>query len=231
MVRYLIALCPLFDKDIGMSYTLEHFGKTFHQRVEQACEALKQGQGIVLVDDHDRENEGDLIFPAETITPQQMNQLIQDCSGIICLCLTPEKAKQLSLQPMVTQNTSPYQTAFTISIEAKTGVTTGVSAHDRWTTVRAAIQDGASSQDLNYPGHIFPLIARSQGVLERRGHTEGSIDLVSLAGLKPASVLCELMNRDGTMKNLSELMEYAIEQQYPALSVEDIYQYRLAKMK
>ncbi len=210
-----------------MSYTLEQFGKTFHQRVEQACEALKQGKGVVLVDDEDRENEGDLIFAAANITVQQMNQLIQDCSGIICLCLTPEKAEQLSLKPMVTQNTSPYQTAFTISIEAKTGVTTGVSAHDRWTTVRTAIQDGASSKDLNYPGHIFPLIARTQGVLERRGHTEGSVDLLSLAGLKPASVLCELMNRDGSMKKLSELIKYAIEHQYPVVSVEDIYQFRL----
>lgn len=211
-----------------MSNHLAQFGKNFQQRTERACEALKQGRGIILVDDEDRENEGDLIFAATNITPQQVNQLIQDCSGIICLCLTAEKAQQLSLQPMVTHNTSQYQTAFTISIEAKTGVTTGVSAQDRWTTIHTAIQPNASANDLNRPGHIFPLIARPDGVLERRGHTEGSVDLTQIAGLQPGAVLCELMNRDGSMKKMAELIEYALSHDYPILSVEDIYQYRLA---
>jgi len=167
-------------------------------RVITACKALQQGKGIILVDDEERENEGDLIFPAATITTKQVNQLIQDCSGIVCLCITLAIAKQLNLQPMVKSNTSSYQTAFTTSIEAKIGVTTGVSAHDRWVTIQTAIQDSASSNDLNQPGHIFPLIAKENGVLTRRGHTEGSIDIMILAGFKPAAVLCELMNKDGT---------------------------------
>lgn len=128
---------------------------------------------------------------------------------------------------MVLQNTSPYQTAFTTSIEAKTGITTGVSAHDRWMTIQTAIKNSSSINDLNQPGHIFPLIARNGGVLERRGHTEGSIDLMKISGLNPSSVLCELMNKDGTMKKLPELVEYALAHHLPLLSVEDIYQYRI----
>jgi 3,4-dihydroxy 2-butanone 4-phosphate synthase len=205
---------------------LEAFGRHFTDRVHRASEALRNGQGIVLVDDENRENEGDLIFAAEKISIENVNQLIQDCSGIICLCLTDQKANELSLKPMVTHNTSPYQTAFTISIEAKKGITTGVSAHDRWMTIHTAVKDGASIEDLNQPGHVFPLIARKNGVLDRRGHTEGSVDLMRLANLNPSAVLCELMNKDGTMKKLPELIEYALELQLPLLSVEDIYQYR-----
>lgn len=215
----------IFDKDIGMSY-LELFGHTYLERVQSACQALQLGRGIVLVDDEDRENEGDLIFAAEKISIADVNQLIQDCSGIICLCLTEEKAKSLSLAPMVFKNTSPYQTAFTISIEAKHGITTGVSAHDRWKTIQTAVQEESSIQDLSQPGHVFPLIARANGVLERRGHTEGSVDLMRLAHLNPSAVLCELMNKDGTMKKLPELAEYAKTHSLPLLSVEDIFQYR-----
>lgn len=204
------------------------FGENATQRVLRAAEAFKRGQGVVLVDDAHRENEGDLIFAAETITPQQVNQLIQDCSGIICLCLTPEKAGILELSPMVPtdQNSSAYQTAFTVSIEAKFGVTTGVSAMDRYTTIKAAIAHDATAATLNRPGHLFPLIARKNGVFERRGHTEGCIDLTRIAQLTPAAVLCELMNHDGTMKKIPELIEYAHQHQYPLLSIEDIYQYR-----
>jgi 3,4-dihydroxy 2-butanone 4-phosphate synthase len=211
-----------------MSY-LENFGQTFVERVEAACRSLQAGQGIVLVDDENRENEGDLIYSAEKISIADVNQLIQDCSGIICLCLTQEKATQLSLTPMVARNTSPYQTAFTISIEAKKGITTGVSAHDRWLTIRTAAQPNSSIEDLSQPGHVFPLIARPNGVLERRGHTEGSVDLMRLAGLIPSAVLCELMNKDGTMKKLPELAEYARTNRLPLLSVEDIVQYRKTK--
>lgn len=212
-----------------MSNELLAFGKTHQDRIERACHAFQQGQGVILVDDADRENEGDLIFAAETITVSQVNQLIQDCSGIVCLCLTPEKAQELSLQPMVSKNTSTFHTAFTVSIEAKVGVTTGVSAHDRWVTIHTAIQDSALPLDLNRPGHVFPLIARTNGVLERRGHTEGSVDLATIAGLKPAAVLCELMNNDGTMKKMPELIEYAEKNHYPILSIEDIYDYRCRK--
>ncbi len=210
-----------------MSNELLAFGKTAQERIERACHAFQQGQGVILVDDADRENEGDLIFAAETITVTQVNQLIQDCSGIVCLCLTPAKALALSLHPMVSENTSRFHTAFTVSIEAKVGVTTGVSAHDRWVTIHTAIQDNAQPQHLNRPGHVFPLIARANGVLERRGHTEGSVDLATIAGLKPAVVLCELMNNDGTMKKMPELIEYAKEHQYSILSIEDIYAYRI----
>lgn len=208
-----------------MSYLMP-FGKSYLERVQAACAALTAGKGIVLVDDEDRENEGDLIFSAEKITIQDVNQLIQDCSGIICLCLTEEKAAHLSLKPMVTHNTSPYQTAFTTTIEAKTGITTGVSAHDRWMTIQTAIHPENNADSLNQPGHIFPLVARKNGVLDRRGHTEGGVDLMKIAHLNPSAVLCELMNKDGTMKKLPELIEYALAHQLPLLTVEDIYQFR-----
>lgn len=226
--RCLVALCPFnINKDIGMS-DLAIFGHSFVERVNAACNALSLGKGIVLVDDEDRENEGDLIFSAEKISVEDVNTLIQDCSGIICLCLTAEKAQKLSLKPMVSNNTSVYQTAFTVSIEAKNGVTTGVSARDRWTTITTAAQDDCSPDDLSQPGHIFPLVACGKGVFERRGHTEGSVDLMTIAGLKPSAVLCELMNTDGTMKKLPQLIEYAQAKNLPLLTVEDIYQYRLS---
>jgi len=210
---------------MGMSYLIP-FGHDYIERVHSACKALIAGQGIVLVDDEDRENEGDLIFSAEKLTITDVAQLIQDCSGIICLCLTEEKARQLSLKPMVTHNTSPYQTAFTTSIEAKIGITTGVSAHDRWATIKAAVNEHSTAQDLNQPGHIFPLVARKNGVFDRRGHTEGSIDLMHIAKLNRSAVLCELMNKDGSMKKLPQLVEYALEHRLALLTVEDIYQYR-----
>lgn len=203
---------------------LTSFGAHSAERVHHAITALSAGRGIILIDDEDRENEGDLIFAASTLTVDQVAQMIRDCSGIICLCLTPEKAHQLALRPMVEKNTSPYQTAFTVSIEAKTGVGTGVSAQDRWTTIQAAIQPAAQSTDLRQPGHVFPLIAQEKGVLMRRGHTEGSVDLLKMAGINPCAVLCELMNPDGTMKKWPELLAYASQYQYPLLSVEDIYQ-------
>lgn len=203
------------------------FGKTYRDRVDAACSAIAAGKGIILVDDEDRENEGDLIFSAEKVSTFNINQMIQDCSGIICLCLTKQKADSLSLTPMVKHNSSRYQTAFTTSIEAKHGVTTGVSAQDRWQTIHVAIQENATPFDLTQPGHIFPLIACDNGVLERRGHTEGSIDMMRLAGLNHSAVLCELMNTDGTMKKLKQLIQYAIDHQLTILSIEDIYQYRL----
>ncbi len=208
---------------------LKQFGTTAIERVNNACEALKQGKGIVLIDDEDRENEGDLIYAATHLTIDDVVSMLRDCSGIICLCLTEDKAQTLALKPMVDSNTSQYQTAFTISIEAQEGVTTGVSAHDRWKTIHTAIKPDALSSDLRCPGHVFPLIARNGGVLERRGHTEGSVDLLKLAHLAPYAVLCELMNQDGTMKKLPQLISYAEEHHLPLLSVEDIYQVRVAQ--
>ena len=157
--------------------SLAEFGDA-RQRVEKAIQALKAGGGVLLLDDENRENEGDLIYSAEHLTPQQMAFMIRECSGIVCLCLTDEKADHLGLTPMVSDNRSKNQTAFTISIEAVEGVTTGVSAIDRVTTIKVATAPDASAQDLASPGHVFPLRARSGGVLARRGHTEGTVDLM-----------------------------------------------------
>ncbi len=205
---------------------LETFGNA-RERAEAAIAAIAAGQGVLIVDDEDRENEGDLIYAAETITPQQMALLIRECSGIVCLCLTDEKADALRLDPMVKDNTNKNGTAFTVTIEAAKGVTTGVSASDRVTTIRAAIAPDAKPEDLNRPGHIFPLRARPGGVLERRGHTEVTCDLARLAGLTPAGVLCELTNEDGTMARLPEVAEFARKHGMPLATVEDIAQYRM----
>lgn len=209
--------------------SLEQFGKDYLERVEKALAAIKQGKGILLVDDADRENEGDIIFAAEKMTVKDMALMIRECSGIVCLCLTPEMAEDLELPLMVKDNTSKYGTAFTITIEAREGVTTGVSAADRITTIQAAIKDGAKPEDLSHPGHVFPLIAKAGGVLERGGHTEGSVDLARLAGCKPAGVLCELTNEDGTMAKMPEIIAFAEKHGMPVVSIEDICEYRKNK--
>jgi len=156
-----------------------------------------------------------------------MAMMIRECSGIVCLCITDERAKQLELPPMVATNSSQFQTAFTITIEAAEGVTTGVSAADRVTTIKAAINPKAKPKDLSRPGHVFPLVARDGGVFTRRGHTEGSIDLAVLAGFQPSAVLCELTNEDGSMAKLPEIIEFAQKRDMCVLSIEDIYQYKL----
>lgn len=208
---------------------LSRFGKDFKERVENALECLKKGKGVLVVDDESRENEGDLIFPAESMTVADMALMIRECSGIVCLCLTAERADLLELNPMVQVNTSKYHTPFTVTIEAKEGVTTGVSAADRVHTIRTAIADGAKPEHLSRPGHVFPLRANADGVFGRRGHTEGSIDLMVLAGLRPVAVLCELTNVDGSMARLPEISVFAQEQGSTVVSVEDIFQYRLMK--
>ncbi|AWK83723.1 TPA: 3,4-dihydroxy-2-butanone-4-phosphate synthase [Photobacterium damselae] len=205
---------------------LAQFGTPF-ERVEIALNAIRQGKGVLVVDDEDRENEGDIIFAAETLTSQQMAIMIRECSGIVCLCLTEERTKQLELPMMVENNTSANQTGFTVTIEAAEGVTTGVSAADRVTTVKAAIADNAQPSDLNRPGHVFPLKANSNGVLGRRGHTEATIDLMRLAGLKPYGVLCELTNPDGTMARLPEVINFGEKFDMPVLTIEDLVAYRL----
>ena len=205
---------------------LSQFGSP-EQRVEAALAALRAGLGVLVVDDEDRENEGDLIFAAESMTTAQMALMIRACSGIVCLCLTPERTRQLALPMMVETNSSQFQTAFTVTIEAAQGVTTGVSAQDRLTTIRAAIADQAQPQDLHRPGHVFPLRARDGGVLTRRGHTEATVDLMRLAGLKPYGVLCELTNEDGSMSRLPEVVAFAQQHRMPVLSIEDLVAYRL----
>lgn len=207
---------------------LSDFG-TPVERVERALEALRSGRGVMVLDDENRENEGDMIFAAETMTVEQMALTIRHGSGIVCLCLTEERRQQLELPMMVTHNSSQFQTAFTVTIEAAQGVTTGVSASDRLTTIRAAIADNAKPRDLNRPGHVFPLRAQPGGVLSRRGHTEATIDLVSMAGFKPAGVLCELTNDDGSMAHAPEVILFAKQHDMHVLTIEDLVAYRQAQ--
>lgn len=209
-----------------MEKLLVKFGVTPQERVKNALLKLQQGKGILLVDDENRENEGDIIFPASTITEKDMALLIRECSGIVCLCISEEKSKHLNLRPMVESNNSKNQTAFTISIEAKDGVESGVSAKDRVTTIRTAVAEYAEADHIASPGHVFPLIAKKDGVFERRGHTEGSVDLVKLANLGDDAVLCELTNEDGTMARLPEIVDFAIRKDMTVVTIEDIYMYR-----
>lgn len=203
--------------------------QAFVERVESALADLKQGKMIILTDDPDRENEGDLICAAEMITPEMMNFIVRNTCGIVCLSLAEEKLKKLDLPLMVSTNanTSSRGTPFTISIDAKSGITTGVSAQDRVRTIQAAIKEDVCPEDVVKPGHIFPLQAKPGGVLERAGHTEGAVDLMRLAGLQPAAVLCEVMNPDGTMAKGKELEDFAERHTIKLLSIEEIISYRL----
>src|SRR3990167_6780652 len=199
------------------------------KRVEEAIKDIKEGKIVILVDDEDRENEGDLTMAAEKVTPEAINFMAKLGRGLICLTLTEEKADDLDLRPMVTENTSTLKTAFTVSIDAKTGVTTGVSAHDRAHTILTTIQDEAKPEDLARPGHIFPLRARKGGVLVRTGQTEGSVDLARLAGLKAAGIICEIMKDDGTMARMPDLEKFAKEHNIRIVNIADIIEYRLRK--
>lgn len=196
------------------------------ERVKNALNALRNSRGVLVLDDEDRENEGDMIFAAESMTVQQMALAIKYGSGIICLCLTVERLNKLMIPMMVEHNTSHYQTPFTVSIEASKGVTTGVSASDRITTIQAAIANDAKPEDLNRPGHVFPLRAHPGGVLARGGHTEAAIDLTLLAGLKPAGVLCEVTNSDGTMAHAPEIIVFSHKNNMPVLTIADLIAYR-----
>ncbi|NEY28850.1 3,4-dihydroxy-2-butanone-4-phosphate synthase [Escherichia coli] len=209
---------------------LSDFG-TPMERVERALAALREGRGVMVLDDENRENEGDMIFPAETMTEEQMALTIRHGSGIVCLCITEERRLQLDLPMMVSNNTSHYGTAFTVTIEAAEGVTTGVSAKDRLTTVRAASAEVAKPSDLHRPGHVFPLRAQNGGVLTRRGHTEATIDLVTLAGFRSAGVLCELTNDDGTMARAPEVIVFANKHNMPVVTIDDLVAYRQSQEK
>ncbi|MDF2155357.1 3,4-dihydroxy-2-butanone-4-phosphate synthase [Vibrio sp. CAU 1672] len=210
---------------MNQSSLLAEFGDPI-TRVERALTALQQGRGVLLLDDEDRENEGDIIYSVEHLTNEQMALMIRECSGIVCLCLTDAQADKLELPPMVVNNNSANQTAFTVSIEAKQGVTTGVSAADRVTTIKTAAHPNAKPDDLARPGHVFPLRARPGGVLTRRGHTEGTIDLMQMAGLQPAGVLCEVTNPDGTMAKTAEIVAFGRLHNMPVLTIEDMVTYR-----
>ncbi|HCE4528919.1 TPA: 3,4-dihydroxy-2-butanone-4-phosphate synthase [Vibrio parahaemolyticus] len=210
---------------MNQSSLLAEFGDPI-TRVENALIALKEGRGVLLLDDEDRENEGDIIYSVEHLTNEQMALMIRECSGIVCLCLTDAQADKLELPPMVVNNNSANQTAFTVSIEAKVGVTTGVSAADRVTTIKTAANPHAKPEDLARPGHVFPLRARPGGVMTRRGHTEGAIDLMQMAGLQPAGVLCEVTNPDGTMAKAPEIVAFGRLHNMPVLTIEDMVAYR-----
>jgi len=196
-------------------------------KIEEVLEELRQGRMVILVDDEDRENEGDLCMAAELVTPEAINFMARFGRGLICLTLTEETCDRLSLAPMVVENSSSFGTAFTVSIEARRGVTTGISAADRAHTMLTAVADGACADDLVRPGHVFPLRARKGGVLVRTGQTEGSVDLARLAGLKPAGVICEIMNEDGTMSRMPDLQRFALEHGLKICTVADLVAYRL----
>lgn len=197
------------------------------KKIEDALETIRQGKMIILVDDEDRENEGDIVIAAEKTTAQAVNFMASHARGLICLTLTPEHCDSIGLRPMVENNTSKFTTAFTVSIEAKEGVTTGISAQDRATTILTAIRDDVKPSDLVQPGHIFPLRAREGGVLVRTGQTEGSVDLARLAGLKPAAVICEIMNEDGTMARMPDLKKFSEKHNIPIVAIADLIKYRL----
>ncbi len=196
-------------------------------KIEEALEDLRQGKMIILVDDEDRENEGDLTIAAEKITPEVVNFMAKFGRGLICLALSPEIVENLKLPLMVYDNRSPYNTAFTVSVEARQGVTTGISAADRAHTILTAVADKAKPDDLVQPGHVFPLRARRGGVLFRTGQTEGSVDLARLAGLKHAAVICEVMNEDGTMARLPDLEKFSEKHDIKIVSVADTISYRM----
>jgi 3,4-dihydroxy 2-butanone 4-phosphate synthase / GTP cyclohydrolase II len=197
--------------------------------IEEAIEDIRNGKMVILVDDEDRENEGDLTMAAEMVTPEAINFMATHGRGLICLSLTPERVEQLQLPMMTTDNTSSFGTAFTISIEAKKGVTTGISAADRATTIKTAISPKARPEDLARPGHVFPLRSKAGGVLQRTGQTEGSVDLARLAGLYPAGVICEIMNEDGTMSRVPQLREFAKKHHMKIVTVKDLIAYRVKK--
>lgn len=195
-------------------------------RVEAALKALRNGQMVLVQDDEDRENEADLIAAADQMSVADMATMIRDGSGIVCLCLPQEMAQDLGLRPMVEDNESQNKTAFTITVEARDGVSTGVSAADRITTIQSVMHSTADKKRFVSPGHVFPLAARGGGVLERRGHTEASVDLARLAGFRPFGVLCELTNPDGTMAVGKQVTDYAKKHDYVIMTVEDLVVYR-----
>ena len=196
--------------------------------IEEALEDIKQGKIVIVVDDEDRENEGDFVAAAEMATPEMINFMATHGRGLICTPITETRAKELNLELMVGKNTDPHETAFTVSIDFNgADNTTGISAHDRANTVRALVEQSTKPTDFNRPGHIFPLKAKNGGVLRRTGHTEASIDLARLAGLNPAGVIVEIMNEDGTMARLPQLFEIADKFDLKIISIEDLIAYRM----
>lgn len=199
--------------------------------IEEVLQDVREGKMVIIVDDEDRENEGDVMIAAEKVTPEAITFMARFACGLICLSLTEERVKQLDLPLMVQDNTSPYNTAFTVSIEAKEGITTGISAYDRARTVQVAVDPRSTADDISRPGHIFPLAARSGGVLVRVGHTEASVDLARLAGLNPSGVICEVMKEDGTMARLPDLEVFAEEHGLKIVTIADLIKYKTKNEK
>ena len=197
--------------------------------IEDAIKEIKKGRFVILVDDEDRENEGDLVMAAEKVTPAAINFMARHARGLICLALTPERVEELQLPPQAPVNTATFGTAFTVSIDARHNVTTGISAADRATTIHTAVDPKCKPSDLARPGHIFPLKAQRGGVLKRAGQTEGSVDLSRLAGLAPAGVICEIMNEDGTMARVPELAEFAKEHKLVMVTIKALIEHRMRK--
>ena len=198
-----------------------------HLTIEESIKEIREGRMVILVDDEDRENEGDLCMAAEAVTPEAINFMATYGRGLICLSMTPDKIDTLNLPPMVDNNTSPYGTGFTVSIEARCGVSTGISAADRATTIQTAVADDAKPRDLVRPGHIFPLRARDGGVIVRAGQTEGSVDLSRLAGKKPSGVICEIMDDDGTMARMPSLEKFSEKHGIGICTIADLIEYRM----
>ena len=201
--------------------------KYIFNTIDGAIDDIAKGKMVILVDDEERENEGDLCMAAEKVTPEAINFMARYGRGLICLSLKPSRVEELKLPMMTDENTSPFGTAFTVSIEAKKGVTTGISAADRAKTIHTAIDQKTRPEDLARPGHVFPLKARAGGVLQRAGQTEGSVDLARLARLYPAGVICEIMNDDGTMARVPELMEFAKKHNLKMITIKDLIKYRM----
>jgi 3,4-dihydroxy 2-butanone 4-phosphate synthase/GTP cyclohydrolase II len=199
--------------------------------IEAALEAVRAGRILIVVDDEDRENEGDFIMAAEKVTAKAINFMAREGRGLVCVPMTGERAAELGLEPMVLENTALHETAFTVSVDARTGTTTGISAADRSATIRALVDPETRPADLARPGHVLPLIAKNGGVLRRAGHTEATVDLARLAGLAPAGVLCEVIDDDGTMARLPRLLQIAQRHELPIITIEDLIKYRRLKEK
>ena len=197
--------------------------------IEEALQDIRDGKCVILVDDEDRENEGDLVMAAECVTPEAINFMAKHARGLICLTLNSSRADELQLHPQSVENTAPFGTAFTVSIDAARDVTTGISVSDRATTIRMAVDPNCKASDFTKPGHIFPLRAHDGGVLKRAGQTEGSVDLARLAGMNPSGVICEVMNDDGTMARVPDLLKFAKAHQLKLITIKDLIQYRLSR--
>jgi 3,4-dihydroxy 2-butanone 4-phosphate synthase/GTP cyclohydrolase II len=214
-----------------MSHRLAAVEETPFATIEEAIEEIRQGKFVVVVDAPDRENEGDLTIAAQFATPEAVNFMATHARGLICLCLTEERCDELGLRMMTERNETPYGTAFTVSIEARDGISTGISAHDRSRTIQVAVDPSRGAADVIQPGHVFPLRARRGGVLERAGQTEAAVDLARLAGLQPAGVVCEIMKEDGTMARVADLIPYGREHGLKMVTVADLIEYRRRREK